>query len=404
MTPPKPMKEGAPGREQDARAERARPPDDWLREATLSGAMLAALSDVFVLFSSRGDYLHYQAPHAPPHARDPEAVTGRNIRDVLPPGLAARLQEAFDSTLATGAVGTLDYALVRDGEERVYTARIARCTPQVLVALIRDCTVERQTPEALARVEAEARDLQQEIALLGRVASLGVIAGAIAHELNQPLMTTATNVQAALKFLAAVDPNLEEARAALADIGQSTRRLSELIRQLFTKLKTHASAHVPLDLNAIAAGVIRLVLRQPRSRGVVIDTQFAPDLPPVSGDRLQLQQVVVNLLLNACDSVNEMQAGSRRVLVRTERHENAVRLAVVDSGVGIPAGDVSRVFEPFYTTKAHGTGLGLALSRTILTLHGGRLSASRNPEGGMTFAFSLEALPERRTKASGRSV
>jgi signal transduction histidine kinase len=378
---------------------------DWQREreATLTAAILAALTDRFILFSSGGDYLYSRTPDTPLSAGTPDGVAGHNIRDVLPPATAARWQAAFDWTLATGEISTLEYTLPEDGEERVYEARIARCTPRLLVALIRDRTIERHGAEALARAETEVHDLHQEMALLGKVASMGVLAGAIAHELNQPLMSTATNVQAALKFLNAPVPDLEEARAAVADIGQSTRRVSEMIRHLFAKLRTHASEHIPLDLNAVAADVIRLVQRQARSRGVTIDMQFAPDLPLILGDRIQLHQVVLNLLLNACDAVHETRGPNPRVLVRTERSENAAGLSVVDSGAGIPIGDMTRVFEPFYTTKPHGTGLGLALSRTILTLHGGRLYATRNPGGGMTFAFTLKAvtMPAGRTQASG---
>ena len=374
---------------------------EWQQEAKLTAALLAALPDRFVLLSSRGDYLDVRTPQTPPHARASGGAIGRNIRDVLSAETASRVQSALDWTLATGEVSTLDYTVVEEGDERIYEARIAKYTPSLLIALIRDCTSERQSTDGLARVEKEARDLQQEIALLGKVASMGVLAGAIAHELNQPLMSIAANVQAALKLLAAPEPDVEEARAAVADIGLSTRRVSEMIRHLFAKLKAHASAHVPLDLNAVAADVVRLVLRQARLRGVTIETQFAPALPHVLGDRIQLHQVVLNLLLNACDAVNETNSGNRHVLVRTERGDDGVGLAVIDTGVGIPVGEISRVFEPFYTTKSHGTGLGLALSRTILTLHGGRLIATRNPDGGMTFAFSLKAMPADKAKASG---
>lgn len=166
-----------------------------------------------------------------------------------------------------------------------------------------------------------------------------------------------------------------------------------MTKHLLAKLKTQAVAHLPLDLNTVAADVIRLVSRQPRARGIVIELQLAAGLPRVSGDRIQLQQVVLNLLLNACDAANEKGARARRVVVRTESHAETVSLSVIDSGVGIPPEDVSRVFEPFYTTKTHGTGLGLAISRTILTLHGGRLRGLHNQDGGMTFTFTLNRTP-----------
>jgi signal transduction histidine kinase len=228
---------------------------------------------------------------------------------------------------------------------------------------------------------------------LTQAAAIGVLAGSIAHELNQPLMSSSTNVQAALKFLSGPSPNLDEARAALTDIGQSVKRLAAMVRSLLDKLKRHATEHVALDINALAADVIRLVGRQRRPCRTIIESQLGADLPRVSGDRIQLQQVVLNLLLNACDAVEAVEPRRRRAIVRTERDGDAVLVSVIDSGIGIPAGDLSRVFDPFYTTKTHGTGLGLAISRTIVTLHGGRLVTTRNAEGGMTFCFKLPAAP-----------
>jgi signal transduction histidine kinase len=373
---------------------------DWLTETSLQAAILTAMPDPFILFSPHGDYLSFRAPRGANAVTPPADFIGRNIRDVMPPAIADRLQAAFDRTLASGEVTTLEYQLEEAGEERVQEARIARCSPGLLLALIRDRTEERLTAMALDRAEAEARDLQQEIALLGQVASLGVLAGSIAHELNQPLMSTATNAQAALKFLSAPAPNLDEARAALTDIGHSNRRVGEIVRSLLDKLKRRATTHVPIDVNMLVAGVIRMVRHQPRARRVVLESQLGAHLPRIAGDRMQLEQVVLNLLLNACDAVEAVESDDRRVVVRTEREDEAVLVSVVDWGVGIPMGELARVFEPFYTTKPHGTGLGLAISRTILTLHGTRLSTSHNRERGMTFSFRLAAAPARHRRAS----
>jgi signal transduction histidine kinase len=373
---------------------------DWLTEVSLQAAILAALPDPFILFSPRGDYLAFRAPRSAHPATPLADFIGRNIRDVMPPDIADRLQAVFDRTLASGEVTTLEYRLEEAGEERVHEARIVRCSPGLLLALIRDRTEERLTTIALDRAEAQARDLQQEIAMLGHVASLGVLAGSIAHELNQPLMSTATNAQAALKFLSAPAPNLDEARAALTDIGHSNRRVGEIVRSLLDQLKRRATTHVPLDVNTLVAGVIRVVRHQGRARRVAIESQLGMNLPRIAGDRIQLEQVVLNLLLNACDAVEAVESGSRRVVVRTEREDDAVLVSVVDWGIGIPMEELARVFEPFYTTKTHGTGLGLAISRTILTLHGTRLSTSHNRERGMTFSFRLAAAPARHRRAS----
>jgi signal transduction histidine kinase len=377
---------------------------NWLAEASLQAAILAALPDLFILFSPRGDYLSFHAPRSASAATPPADFIGRNIRDVMPPATADSLQAMFDRTLASGEVTTLEYQLEEAGEERVLEARIARCSPGLLLALIRDRTAERLTASALDRAEAQARDLQQEIALLGQVASLGVLAGSLAHELNQPLMSTATNAQAALRFLSAPAPNLDEARAALTDIGHSNRRVGDIVRGLLDKLRRRATVHVPLDVNPLVANVVRMVRRQPRARRVAIESQLGANLPLIAGDRILLEQVILNLLLNACDAVEAVESGSRRVVVRTEREDEGVLVSVVDWGIGIPVADLGRVFEPFFTTKSHGTGLGLPISRTILTLHGTRLTTARNPERGMTFSFKLAVAPARHGKASSNDA
>lgn len=397
MTPPEPMNEGAPEIEQDGAAAIVRP-----------ALVIRCRADGLLTFAN-DNYCRLVG-------RTRAQLEGDSFWSFLPAKEGRRGRRHVKSLTLDEPAAVIEYVI----DSRPGHVRRQRWTDharfdeagRLIEWLASGEELIAESPNWLAPAaqgpggfDAEARDLQSEIALLGQVASIGVLAGSIAHELNQPLMSSSTNVQAALKFLSGPAPNLDEARAALTDIGHSVKRVAAMVRSLLDKLKRHATAHVPLDMNALAADVIRLVGRQRRSCRAVIESQLAADLPSVQGDPIQLQQVLLNLLLNACDAVEAMESGSRRVIVRTARDGEAVEVSVVDSGIGIEAEDLTRVFQPFYTTKPHGTGLGLSISRTILTLHGARLSTTRNTEGGMTFAFKLAAahIPAGRAKASSNA-
>ncbi len=245
---------------------------------------------------------------------------------------------------------------------------------------------------ALSRKEAEheAQRLRQDLAHIGRVSALGELTASLAHELNQPLTAILANAQAAERLLAADVVNLEEIREILNDIVADDKRAGDVIRRLRGLLKKGDLEFVSLDLNEIASDVAWLVKNDALTRNVSMSLELAPGLPRVRGDRVQLQQVVLNLLLNGLEAMREPGAGDRTLVIRTARDgAAAVRLAVQDSGIGIDEANIDRMFQPLHTTKAQGLGMGLAITRTIVDAHGGRLGAANNMEGGATFYFTL---------------
>jgi len=245
---------------------------------------------------------------------------------------------------------------------------------------------------ALARKqgELEAQRLRQDLAHIGRVSAMGELTASLAHELNQPLTAILANAQAAQRLLAADVQNLEEIREILNDIVADDKRAGDVIRRLRALVKKGDLERVSLDLNEIVSEVVWLVRNDAAIRNVTLSLEIAPDLPRVSGDRIQLQQVVLNLVLNGLEAMREVHAGDRTLVIRTARDgAAAVAVAVQDSGIGIDEHDVDRLFQPLHTTKAEGLGMGLAIARTIVATHGGQLGAANNVHGGATFRFTL---------------
>jgi len=244
---------------------------------------------------------------------------------------------------------------------------------------------------ALSRkqTELEAQRLRQDLTHIGRVSAMGELTASLAHELNQPLTAILSNAQAAQRLLAADVVNLEEVREILKDIVTDDKRAGDIIHRLRGLIKKGDLEFVPLDLNEIVGEVAWLVRTDAILRNVSLSLEFDADLPKVLGDRVQLQQVVLNLVLNGLEAM-ESRAGERTLVIRTARDgAAAVRVAVQDSGSGIDEKDLDRMFEPLYTTKAEGLGMGLAIVRTIVDAHGGGLGAANNAQGGATVHFTL---------------
>jgi len=235
------------------------------------------------------------------------------------------------------------------------------------------------------------RQNEAELAHLSRVAMLGELSGSLAHELNQPLAAILSNAQAAQRFLARNPGDLGEVRAILQDIVDDDKRAGEVIRRLRALLRKEEVEHHALDVNDVVLEVLRLMRGDLVNRNVSVSTQLAAALPAVTGDRVQLQQVLINLVINGCDALEGEGARERQISVRTRVAGDQVEVSVADSGKGIAADSLERVFQPFVTTKVHGMGLGLAVCRTIVTAHAGRIWAARNPGAGATFHFTLPA-------------
>lgn len=239
------------------------------------------------------------------------------------------------------------------------------------------------------RVEQELGVQRLQLAHVSRVASMGQMASSLAHELSQPLGAILRNAEAAEMILQAPSLDLDEVRAILEDIRHDDQRAGAVIERVRDLMRRRDVMTTPLDLRQLAGDVIVLARPDADRRRVALAVEAGPALPSVQGDRVQLQQVLLNLLLNAMDAVGDSPPREGRVTVRVRRTATAVEVSVIDNGHGIPADAMVRLFEPFYTTKPKGMGVGLPISKSIVEAHGGTLWAANNPEGGATFTFSL---------------
>ena len=255
--------------------------------------------------------------------------------------------------------------------------------PRFLMAISEDTSERRQAGEALARARAE-------LAHVARVTSLGVLTASIAHELNQPLAGIVTNASTCVRMLDGDPPNIDGARETARRTIRDGNRASDILTRLRTLFRRKEIVSEAVDLNDAAREVIALSLTEWQSNHVILRQELADDLPLVQGDRVQLQQVILNLLRNASDAMTTVDDRPRDLLVRTEREgPNWVRLSVRDAGIGFDPQLADRLFERFFTTKVDGMGIGLSVTRSIIEAHQGKLSATLNGDAGSTFAFSI---------------
>jgi signal transduction histidine kinase len=247
------------------------------------------------------------------------------------------------------------------------------------------------------RAEMDSRRHLAAMAHLDRRAAMGALATSLAHELNQPLNAILQNAGVARMMLSShpVPPALGDMADIINDICKDDIRASEVIRRMRGLLQKHELESHPVNLNEVAQEAIAIVRPDAGSRAVQLEMQLAEGLSPILGDRVHLQQVLLNLLLNAMDAVATMPPERRRVRVSTLQSDGEVRLAVVDTGVGIPADRLSTIFEPFYTTKDEGSGMGmgLAIARSIVEAHAGRMVAENAAGGGAAVWFSVPTSP-----------
>jgi PAS domain S-box-containing protein len=253
------------------------------------------------------------------------------------------------------------------------------------VGVKEDVTERKRDEVALSRQRSE-------LTHLSRVAMLGELSGSMAHELNQPLTAILSNAQAAQRFLAGEQADLGEVRDILADIVSEDKRAGEIIRRLRLLLKKGEVQHQPLNVNEVVQEVLKLVRSDLVNQNVTTQTELASDLPVVHGDRVQLQQVLLNLVMNGCEAMTGTGKSARQLTIRTDRAEDGfVRVSVADRGPGITPERLEQIFESFYTTKPQGMGLGLSVCRTIITAHNGRLWATSKPGCGAAVCFTLPA-------------
>ena len=242
-----------------------------------------------------------------------------------------------------------------------------------------------------SRAEHALREAQAELAHVTRVMTMGELAASIAHEINQPLAAVVTNANACSRWLANPIPNLDEARDAISRIVRDGNRASDVIGRIRALVKKSATEQAHLDINEVIQEVLGLIQTEIRKNEVVLRMKLAPDLPRILGDRVQLQQVILNLVMNGIEAMNGVIERSRELWIRSVQCDpDKVLVAVQDSGTGLQPGSLDHLFKAFFTTKAKGMGMGLAISRSIIEAHGGRLWAVPNDGPGATFQFTLE--------------
>jgi PAS domain S-box-containing protein len=243
---------------------------------------------------------------------------------------------------------------------------------------------------ARKRTEMEMAQQRNELAHLARVAMMGEMTASLAHELNQPLTAILSNAQTAQRLLDDPAPDMKEIREILEDVVSDDKRAGEIIRNLRNLMKKSELKSEALDLNSVILEVIEIIRSDALIKNVSVAAQLAPELPAVRGDRIQLHQIMLNLTINALDAMKGIPVSERRLEIATKRiNAHSVQVAVEDAGTGIPPDQIDKVFEPFFTSKSHGLGMGLAICRSIINMHGGRIWATNNPGSGATFRFVL---------------
>jgi C4-dicarboxylate-specific signal transduction histidine kinase len=249
--------------------------------------------------------------------------------------------------------------------------------------------VVERTNQLMLASEA-LREAQAELAHVNRVTTMGLLAASIAHEITQPIAATVTNADAALRWLGGQRPDLEEARQALAHIIEDGKRAGEIVDRIRGLIKRAPSRNDRLDINETILDVIALTRSEMQRNGVSLQTRLANGLPLVQGDRIQLQQVILNLIVNAVEAMRDASDAARDLLISTGKDaSNAVLVDVRDSGSGLDPKGLDRVFDAFYTTKPSGIGMGLPICRSIIEAHGGRIWATANLPQGADFKFTL---------------
>jgi C4-dicarboxylate-specific signal transduction histidine kinase len=247
--------------------------------------------------------------------------------------------------------------------------------------------------------EAALQKAQANLAHMTRLTTMGELSASIAHEVNQPLTAVVNNANACITLLAGGDQNFEEIREALKEIVDDADRASAVIQRVRKMAKRAPTEKSPLDLRGVVNDVLTLARYESAARSVQIRPDLPNDLPPICGDRVQIQQVLLNLVVNGMDAMSTVEESKRilRICGRRETRDGIpkVLLSVQDAGTGLNPEEVDRLFEAFYTTKPDGMGMGLAISRSIIEAHGGRMWAEPNQGSGATFLFSLPAAPER---------
>jgi PAS domain S-box-containing protein len=303
---------------------------------------------------------------------------------------------AVSEALRGGPRYDVEYRVVRpNGEVRIVhsqgdVTRDESGQPRRMFGTVQDITERKRAEEDLRESERRYRETQMELAHVNRVTTMGQLTASIAHEVKQPIAAAVTNASAGLRWLAARPPNLNKVRDTLNGIIEAGNQASEVVDRIRGLSKKVPACRALLDVNEMILQTIALTRGEMQRRCILLQTELAKDLPSVVGDRVQLQQLILNLIMNAIEAMSEVSEGSRTLLIGSRADiPGGVIVTVKDSGPGLKPECLDHLFEPFYTTKPGGMGMGLSICRSIAEAHGGRLWASTNAPGGAVFQFTL---------------
>ena len=300
----------------------------------------------------------------------------------------AACREQAEPALRDGSDFELEFRLQMPDGSLKYLHVVAHATRDQdgqleYIGALQDVTERRLSEDALEKVRSE-------LAHVARVTTLGALTAPIAHEVNQPLSGIITNASTCLRMLAANPPNIEGARETARRAIRDGNRAADVIKRLRALFGNQGTATESVDLNEATREVLALSSSELQRGGVLVRAELAEKLPTVTGDRVQLQQVILNLVLNASEAMSPVDDRPRQLVIRTARDDgDRVRLTVQDAGVGLDMSNLERLFDAFYTTKSDGMGIGLSISRSIVESHRGRLWAEPNDGPGATFSFSI---------------
>ena len=307
---------------------------------------------------------------------------------MIHPDDLARVQQTYETMLEGGDRIDTEHRLMMDDGSIKHVHVVAHVMTEnghgrQFVGALMDVTEARQTQEQLAQAQAN-------LAHVARVTTLGQLTASIGHEVNQPLAAIVTNGDAALRFLRRDPPDLDEVRDALTGMIAEGKRASEIVKRIRSMVQKTTPAAVPVDINALLSDCAALVQREIASNRVVLQLEFTPGLPSILGDVVQLQQVVINLMVNAIQAMADIENRMRKLIVRSGPGEaGMVLVEIADSGPGFAADRAAHLFDAFYSTKPEGMGMGLSICRTIIETHNGRISAAGIEGQGATFSFTL---------------
>jgi PAS domain S-box-containing protein len=324
-----------------------------------------------------------------------EQAVGRVMLELLNTIFEVPLKQIEEEVIEAGRWEGELVQTKKDGSQVVVASRWSlqrdESSAPVAILIINNDITERKRAEAEAREnDRRYRDTQMALAHANRVATMGQLTASIAHEVNQPLAAVVANAEACLRWLDRATPDLDGVRRSVQWIIDDGNRASDVIRRIRALANKTGIEKAPLDINDVIREVIGLVHRELTSRQVSLRMELAPALPMILGDRIQLQQVIINLVMNGIEAMRSITDRPRELVILSRQDETQqVLVNVTDCGVGIPAENADRLFNPFFTTKSGGMGMGLSICRSIMQAHDGRLWVAANAPHGATFQFTL---------------